>query len=184
MKVILDVDGVLANFAEGASLLHNRPNPFLNPNNFGNYWMEKIWGMPQQEFIEHMDYEFWDTLPLMPDASLIVDLVIKAFGRPNICILTKPLDTIGCLEGKKSWLKRNFPMIMDNWLFGNNKNFCSHSNSLLIDDNEKHCREFQQAGGRAFLVPAPWNFKWMMADSPATSLEMYIQEIRKQGLIL
>lgn len=184
MKVLCDVDGVLANFAEGASRLHGRPNPFLKAENFGNYSIEDIWGMSVEEFTKDMGYDYWINLPKMPDGDLIACLLIKNFGAENICILTKPTDTYGTLEGKRDWLNTHYPQLMGNWLIGPSKSFCSHSNSLLIDDSTWNCKAFQEEGGRAFLVPAAWNFKYSLADSPAWSLDNYINELRKQGLIL
>lgn len=184
MKIILDVDGVLADFASAASRVHKRTNPYSIPENFGKYNMEQIWGMPVSEFVAPLDYDFWANLPLMEHAHSIANHLIQFFGPHNICILTKPVPTYGCLEGKRDWLNKHFPHLMSNWMIGTNKTFTSHVNSLLIDDNERHCYDFQQAGGRAFLVPACWNFKYFLADDPATSLLEYIQELRKQGLIL
>ena len=182
MKILLDVDGVLANFAEAASIIHGRSNPFLKEENLGTYSIEQIWGIPLEEFIRPFDVAFWSHIPKMPDADLIVKLLKDAFGPKNICFLTKPVKTLGCLEGKKFWLEKYYPDIP--WLFGRDKNFCSHTNSILIDDNETHCRDFIESGGRAFLIPAPWNKRYPLADQPARQLEYFITSLKMDGYAL
>jgi len=34
---------------------------------------------------------------------------------------------------------------------------------LLIDDNAKNCEKWEKAGGKAVLVPRPWNYAWQQA---------------------
>jgi len=158
MKVILDVDGVLADFPKAASEEHGLPNPYDYPENFGKYSMEDLWGITKEEFIKPLGLEFWTKVPLLPHAKSIVEMIETSFGRENICLLTQPLDTLGCIEGKRWWILKNFPQLK--WLIGSPKYFCAHANSVLVDDNPDNCKKFVEAGGRAFLVPAPWNWKY------------------------
>ncbi len=179
MKILLDVDGVLANFVKAAAKLHCRADPYDLPENFGKYSVEDIWGMSKKDFCEPMGYEYWKTVELLPYANDIANLLADTFGSDNICLLTAPLKTPGCLEGKREWIKKHFPGI--NWLIGKPKYFCAHTNSLLIDDSIVNCEKFVEAGGRAFLVPGPWNFKF--EQDPLKALMRFIQNLKSTGII-
>jgi len=159
MKVLLDCDGVIADFVGGACRLHQRADPYEGDKNREDGNMEKIWGMDHDDFIKDMDYDFWFNLEVLPHATKLVAVLESAFGRENICLLTKPTKTRGACDGKRAWIEKNFPQYADRYLLGPDKTFCSHSNSLLVDDYIKNCRSFVQQGGRAYLVPAAWNHK-------------------------
>lgn len=159
MKILLDCDGVIANFVDGACKLHQRPDPYGDEKNIDNGNMQKIWGMTSEEFTKGMDYDFWEGLEKTEHATQIVAVLESAFGRENICILTKPTPTRGACDGKRAWIMKHFPQYGERFLIGPTKTFCSHSNSLLVDDYIKNCRKFVNQGGRAYLVPAKWNHK-------------------------
>ena len=159
MKVLLDCDGVLADFVGAACRLHQRADPYDKGENIGHGNIQKIWGMTTEEFTKDMDYDFWVGLEKTTYATKLVAILESAFGRDNICILTKPTDTRGACDGKRAWILKHFPNYSDRWLIGTTKTFNSHSNSVLVDDYIKNCRKFVAEGGRAYLVPAKWNDK-------------------------
>jgi 5'(3')-deoxyribonucleotidase len=156
MKVLLDVDGVLADFAGAACAHHNKPSPW--PENNGDYDVVKLIGMDPAAFWEPLGYEFWRNLPETQHAWNIVEALSIHYGRDNICFLTMPCVTSGCAQGKIEWLRERWPDIP--YLIGPDKRFCAHSDSVLFDDNERNVRHFVQAGGAALLMPAPWNHKF------------------------
>lgn len=155
MKVLLDVDGVLANFVQGACDLHGVENPYLRKDSAGHYDIVKLLGMPDKEFWEPLGQDFWADLPKMEHADTIVELLELTYGRDNICILTKPCKTVGCADGKRIWLRKHYPQF--HYLIGSSKSWCAHQGSILFDDFAKNISRFRQANGRAYLVPAPWN---------------------------
>ena len=180
MKALLDIDGVLANFLEGACQVHSRPNPYDFPENFGQYHIEKIWEMTPEEFIYPMDYEFWKNLKPYDHADAFCDYIINTFGFDNVCLLTSPLSTYGCLEGKRDWIKEHFPTMK--WLIGSAKYFCAHPNSVLIDDSIVNCEKFVNQGGRAFLVPGYWNHKY--DQDPLKALMGFVQNLKSTGVLI
>jgi hypothetical protein len=40
---------------------------------------------------------------------------------------------------------------------GSPKFLCAKPDNILIDDSDKNCNSFIKAGGKAILVPQPWN---------------------------
>lgn len=158
---LLDVDGVLADFVAGACEVHNAEYPYTHPQNMGIYEMEGLIGLTSIEFMAPMSKDFWAGLKPTQDAHEIVKMVESKFGPENVALLTKPVPTPGCLEGKELWIRHHFPQFLNRFLIGSaRKSFCAHENSVLIDDHEKNVKEFADAGGRGFLMPAPWNWKY------------------------
>lgn len=160
-KCFLDVDGVIADFVAGACEIHNAEYPYFQPQNMGIYEMEGLLGLTSIEFMEPMNKDFWAGLKPTQDAGDIVRLVEEKFGPKNVCLLTKPVHTPGCLEGKVLWIRHHFPQFLNRFLIGSaSKAFCAAENTVLIDDHEKNVEAFTSAGGNGFLMPAPWNWKY------------------------
>jgi 5'(3')-deoxyribonucleotidase len=160
LTCFLDMDGVLANFVEGACNTHYRSWPYTDINNLGKFDIEKIWGMTPAEFwapIDKRGLNFWSDLKKMPDADAIVTLVVKKFGINNIAILTSPSDDPSCIPGKKEWIKRYYPKLYRKIIFGGAKGLLASYNKVLIDDRDKNIDEFRDGGGLSILVPRPWN---------------------------
>lgn len=172
MKVLLDMDGVVSDLNGGACRLHGVSDPYNNHDNHGNYGIQKLMGIPAPEFWGAMGREFWANLEPTPHMKEYVNLLVKAFGGENICLLTSPVLTEGCYEGKMDWIRKHLPAFRRQFLVGPSKNFCAHPGSLLIDDCEKNVLEFRDAGGNAFLVPGPWNLGH--CTDPVEALKNYL----------
>ncbi len=158
-QIFLDMDGVLANFDQGVR------------NHFKNDWhptafkidYQKEFNMSKDLFWSILDNErFWAELPWMPDGERVMRMVEPL--RP--CILSTVVVPSG-YSGKIKWLRKNYPSVVEDsrvlfttaavGITHNSKRHCSHPGSILIDDNEKMCENWQAAGGEAILYPAPWN---------------------------
>jgi len=159
MKVLLDIDGVLADFVKGACDLHGARNPYLDEDNLGHYEIQELIGISGAAFWEPMGEEFWANLPLTSFAKPIADTLINHYGLQNVCLLTSPVRTPGCVRGKMRWIRKYFPRLARQFLIGPMKEVCAHSNSILFDDYPGNIEKFKVAGGNTFLVPAPWNSK-------------------------
>ena len=175
MKVLLDIDGVLADLVGGACKLHNKPNPYDNHDNHGTYDIQKLMGIPAREFWGAMTRNFWANLEPTPYMTDIVNLLVKAYGGENICLLTSPILTDGCIDGKMEWIRKHLPAFKRQYLIGPAKEFCAHEGSLLIDDSETNVNKFRAAGGSAFLVPGPWNLGH--CTDPIKTLENYLRRV-------
>ena len=161
MRCLLDMDGVLADWAGGACRLHGIANPYDDPKNHGQYRLEDLTGLPKAQFFGRMGEEFWADLDPTPDCFDIVEVAESVFGNDNVCILTSPVATHGCPEGKRRWLRRHLPRFYHSrrYLIGAAKQFCAGPYSVLVDDSDANVDLFRSDPwcGYAVLVPRPWN---------------------------
>lgn len=158
-RIVVDSDGVLADFNEGQYRVRNVPNPYLDISNHGKN-LEEIWGMNKSEFFAPCDQNFWETLDKMPFADKLVDKIMELAGKKDIevAVLTRVSNNDGCLEGKRNWFKKNFPQLSKSLILTNtSKGLCASPTSLLLDDYMKNIRQFDKYGGRSILIPGPAN---------------------------
>ena len=171
MKVLLDVDGVLADFVGGVCKFYDRENPYQYPENKGVYDIVKLLEMEPLTFWKPLGYQFWKDLEKLPYADSIVEMVTDTYGEENICILTKPCDTVGCADGKVAWVKEHYPQF--NYLIGSSKSWCAYPDSILFDDHWPNVRRFREKTGLAFLMPGAWNQKH--GQHPTEELQKFLQ---------
>ncbi len=154
----LDMDGVLANFVQGAIKAHNRPSPYEDPRGYGVFDMEKLWGITAEEFWKPLEFEgFWEGLEKLSEADKLVDWVCLVFGVSHVCLLTDPAESRNGIPEKKAWVERYYPFLSKNILFGSAKQFLAGPGRYLIDDRDKNIETFNQAGGFGILYPQLWN---------------------------
>lgn len=155
-RCLLDLDGVLVNFVHGAMKLHGRSDPF--DEGFTEFEFNSHWGLSANTFFADMGRKFWRELEWMPDGKAIFKLIDNAFGPEHTCILTSPIMTEGCLDGKMAWIKENLPRAYHRkFLIGPAKEFCAGADRVLVDDRNENIDSFVLAGGHGFLIPRPWN---------------------------
>lgn len=169
MIVFLDCDGVLADFVSGACLAHNRPSPYADPKNHGNWHFDKLWGMTPTQFEAPMQFGFWAGLEPTHDGSAIrraaEQLALQWGGMPYL--LTKLMPTPGCLEGKRVWVERHLPDYSRRLIFAHDKAVIAGPGKLLIDDSDANVADWRKAGGNAILVPRKWNKQHRESDIAA-----------------
>lgn len=157
MKVLLDLDGVLVNFVKGAETIHGLSGFYSDPQNHGNWHFDKASGLSGNQFWGPLGTAFWAGLPWMEDGKAILDFLERKYGEHNICVLTtgSVSNQAECIVGKVQWLNQHLP----NYKFwvGTGKEFCAHSNAILIDDKDSNVNDFLAEGGDALLVPRLWN---------------------------
>lgn len=102
--------------------------------------------------------DFALSAPLSPEADFIYKECLALVGAHNTYILTKPW-TAESYGTKALWVKRNFPLLLENLIVCRDKTPFANRESLLIDDHEENVDAWRQAGGIGCLVPRPWN--WM-----------------------
>jgi 5'(3')-deoxyribonucleotidase len=163
--VFLDLDGCLVDFIGGACNLYGIDNPYDLPENLGKWEMYNMIPMKEDEFYRDMDYDFWRQLHWTEDGKDILDALEEMFGKRNICILSSPCRTDGCLQGKADWIRSEMPQYKRQFLLGNQKHFCAWDGASLVDDSDKNCDEFCAAGGEAILVPRPWNRNYKISGN-------------------
>lgn len=158
MKLLLDLDGVCANFVKAICKEHGRPDPYTEAENLGCYNMAHLWGMPEEKFYAPLNnIKWWVNVDPMPDLPAIKELIFKYFKVEDICILSEPPSIAPlAMIGKWIWCKDHLPEIK-NRLFGTTKDFCACENIILLDDDQYKIDRFRMAGGRGVLMPRPWN---------------------------
>lgn len=158
-RIFLDMDGVICDFNRG----------YLE--HFG--WTEsceavRTWGWPvdkyktenpgktEGDFWREFGFLFWAQLHKTKEANVILCLVKKF--RPVI-LTTAALYSPGVYDGKASWLRRHLPEYYNEgrFLIGGTKHQLAGPDKLLIDDSEANCIDWCANGGKAIMVPRPWN---------------------------
>lgn len=101
---------------------------------------------------------FFRKLPPLPNAKILFNEINKAVGnKAHLEILTaKPRRTghlVTCAMDKEFWIRRHidkeiFINCVDGW--NNKRHFCQ-PNDILIDDSQRNCDDWNDAGGLAIL---------------------------------
>lgn len=149
MQAIVDLDGLLVNFVEGAFAIHMPGVDWQEwySQHLGQWGFDKILGI--KDFWGPLDHDFWFNLKWMSDGMQILDMILEKFDR-DIVFWTDPGKT--GLTGKAAWFKKHapgFPVV-----YGSNKYLGSNGNTILIDDYEVNIDKFP---GHSILYPRPWN---------------------------
>ena len=155
--VLIDMDGVLADFARHAFAKFDRLD-ILDNWPAGKYDLEEILGIPQDEIWEVLDKEgpeFWANLPVLPWATDLCALTRKMVGR--FYIATSPSRAPASSMGKVYWMQRFFDPRFRRYMLGSHKYLMAKPGVVLIDDSDDKCAKFIEAGGSAILFPQPWN---------------------------
>lgn len=132
-QLFLDCDGVLANFDQAAeSVFGFHPREAENKLGTEGFW-KKL----------HETPEFYENLPVMPDAMEL----INAVRHLNPIILTGcPLG--GWAQSQKiSWRNKNFPGIPMITTLSKNKRDEAKSGDVLVDDFLKYRHLWEDHGG-------------------------------------
>lgn len=169
-RVLLDVDGVLANFTAGAAALHGKDAESVTSWNF-----IESWGLTDSDFWTPMGYDFWANLPVYEDAEKVVDLCERAVGAEHVCLLTSPCNTLGCDDGKRAWVRKHFPQFKRRLQIGAAKEFSASPFSMLVDDHDNNVDAFKRAGGWTCLYPRPWNRNRHLVIPPLALLRSHLE---------
>ncbi len=133
-KLFLDCDGVLADFEAGARALLGG----MNPKQFEERYSRR-------EFWRRLATtpDFYNTLPLMPDAQLLFDSVEHL--RPTI-LTGLPLGNWAAPQ-KVAWAERHFPGTPIITCMARDKYRYMSKGDVLVDDRAQHRAKWEDAGG-------------------------------------
>lgn len=184
MEIFLDMDGVLTNLVGGALAHHRIP---VSAGDWLDRWpgvyefdpIIKDYGITRDAFWAPLGREFWAGLDQTADGRGIV--VLALWSAPHwhqIHVLSSPCHTPGCRDGKHDWLLRHFPALAPNLMLVPSDMKCRFAGpgKVLVDDSDQNCDQWSANGGRAILVPRPWNRRH--ADS-ANALAVVEEEFGK-----
>lgn len=153
---LIDMDGVLCDFAGAALRLFNYPVEQYPP---GEWDIPKVLGISDVAFYGTIDAEpgFWRDLKPEPWAVELVSLV-RSLGL-LFTISSKPAFDPLCAAQKIEWLREHILSgdECENYMLGRQKWLMANPGHLLIDDNELNVDLFRDRGGQAILVPTRFN---------------------------
>jgi len=168
-ELLLDCDGVLANFILGSCRVHQRPYPggVVSHRNYHHDW-----GLTDAEFWEKCSgTDFWLQLELCAGAK---ELVHGLRDMAPVTILTATPRDHTAHSAKVQWLNKHFGIPTEDIIVGSKKHLLANPAHLLIDDYHYNVSMFRKHGGHAIRYPANAN------DDP----QLYRQVLRQVRQIM
>jgi hypothetical protein len=158
--ICLDMDGVLCDFFGGVNRLFGVPSwPYPYPVGDWDWYAHFPYPKKPVDLAPHMNFEFHRDLDWTPDGEEILAAAAHLVGADNVWLVTAPWHTPGCRDGKAAWVERHCPVLLPRLVVTSSKVVASHPGWLLLDDSDKNCAAYEAKanGGRAAVVPRPWN---------------------------
>jgi len=171
----LDMDGVLADFITGICAAHNKPTPYDKVESQGVWDTDKLMGIEARAFYAPCNENFWKNLWATRECEGILACAVGKVGTSNVALLTSPTNNPGCVPGKKAWVQKHMPVLLKQMIFTGAKHYVSGPGKLLVDDNDHNVTEWRKAGGKAILIPRPWNSMHAQADR---AYEVFMEEVK------
>jgi 5'(3')-deoxyribonucleotidase len=161
--ILLDVDGVLADFFGHALAVHGRSELAHNwPA--GEWDMAKVMGISESCFWEKVDApSFWSTLPSYWMSCEFL-AALHEFGTVTFTTSFPYPVASECFSAKVDWLRENMEAEPHEIMIGCSKWLMAKPTALLIDDNDRNVDRFVAEGGNAILFPRPWNRRHLIAE--------------------
>lgn len=177
--VFLDMDGVLADFHKGVYAAFTQPYSYDESLATWNFWED--WKIPvtREDVNAKCDTHFWEHLPWTHDGLDIFEAIRSKFRPEQIYILTNPVvGGAGTATGKLLWIEKYLLGFIKRIIVTQApKGLLAKPNTLLIDDNDSCVDGFREAGGRAFLIPRPWNRTHLNADRTVQMLQEFLERL-------
>ena len=164
-EIYIDMDGVLADFfGAWAQLMDVKHWADINKKDSFAGGLEKI---------RNSD-DFWLELPLLPQATQLLNLVRNVKGEYNIC--SSPLaDDPNSEPHKHEWIKKNLSFFPPKnvYITHNKEQFATQEDgtpNILIDDFGKNIKKWEDAGGYGF------KYKDHKFERTAAQIKQHMQE--------
>lgn len=146
IKIYFDMDGVLADFDKKNEEVKGRNKKTGKPN-----WFK----------LKAIGPSFWADMEVIPYGLSLYNKIngfVKDAKEIGVDIEIGIMSAIYLQEGKdgkREFLKKHFPEIKEDMIKIINKGSMkfkeADSQSILIDDNEDNVKQWNEAGGKAFL---------------------------------
>jgi hypothetical protein len=173
-RIFLDLDDVLNNFSVhclqclGCDIkdYSEYPKECKYDIHSAAIWLNPKLKIQKEKFWWSIPREVWTECPKSIEFDELIRLSTLAVGRANIYVLTRPTQNPECALGKVVWIKKFLPeWLHEQYLIGAPKYVCAKQGNLLIDDLENNCEDFAHNGGKAILIPRPWNKLYYINDT-------------------
>lgn len=157
-KIFVDLDGVIADFFSAIRVRFDLPADFCTE---GRGFIPTF---EQWNSIETV--EFWQSVMPMEDANEILTVCEDLVGHFRVRILTSisPQLRPVLAQRKLEWIRHWFPNFLYSTIVTGDKSAFAEPTNLLIDDWEYQVLKFRNLGGKAILLPRPWNSEYNMAE--------------------
>ena len=157
-RIWVDMDGVVVDLIGGLCKSHGIPNPYLAPKNYGKNTVHEvlksshdaIWNVTEST-------DFWRKLEFTDDGAEFLALAEAHVGFENVGLMSSPRAHPASATGKIWWTRDNLREYETSLVIGDKKDKAAYYGSLLLDDSYYQVSNFIKAGGKALLVPRPWN---------------------------
>jgi len=174
-NILLDMDGVLTNFLQGAiNVLNKKLDKTITEEQFvtefGSWGINEYYGVSLDDFWTAIQGEedFWLNLKPLPWAKELYEWLSSEY---EVTIVTSPSLDPECASQKLQWLKKHLGITSDKVFIGSRKHLMA-GNGILIDDWSGNVERFRENGGVAILVPSNWNaldltfekIKWVVKE--------------------
>jgi hypothetical protein len=163
VRVFLDLDGVLVNFAKGIKDKYNLEYPTTRiPNNEFESFHEDLFGRIRKEGVN-----FWKSLELMPGALDMFKFFEAEVKELNILTawphsFNNRSDQLSAALGKKFWVEENLGTRMAMRTIvcfakdkHHNVNRFPNDTNILIDDMPGNIEKWESVGGIGILHKSP-----------------------------
>jgi hypothetical protein len=172
--VLLDCDGVLADFFSGALRLFDF-DPALYPADQPLLW--KGIAVSEAAFNDRIRQTpgFWEHLPAYPWTAGIVAAMnhLRQTRSIDWQIVIGPGVVPDAREQRERWLHQHVGRDFSRFRMGEGKVKRATPVTLIVDDNPNVCQAFERAGGQALLFPSRTNGRMV-----AEPLEWFRRELR------
>jgi hypothetical protein len=159
--ILVDLDGVLANFLYGALGAFGRVDLYDNWP-IGQWNISTVLGISTNDFwtrIMSFGHEFWEALPAYPWTMELWEILstITNDQGAQLAICTAPSRSSDCAKGKVMWMQKIFGKTFMDYVITQKKNLLAGPKTVLIDDREDNVIKFSAEGGVGILFPGRTN---------------------------
>lgn len=179
MNILLDMDGVIADFNAGALEATGIP---LTSDQIDTWdWFKPY--MSSDEFYRRINDRmyFWEDLPVLPWAQELVQLC-RSYGK--VWFASSPGLCEEAPTGKLRWLRRHGflgPNDM-NYMFGHDKWLMASGENVLIDDSDIQMMHYWGSLGAGILFPRKWNMNAVYAADPVKFVKEALKARKEIGV--
>jgi len=179
--VFLDVDGVLANFRKGIHEAFVKPYHYPTLSKKWTFWDD--WPDVMFEMVNAVcTIPFWQNLEWMHDGGDILEIIRDKFNADQIYLLTTPMPNVESATGRWSWIREQLPEFYKRTIITQApKHLLARPDTLLIDDKDENVDGFREAGGKALLIPRPWNRAHFQADRTVEVVKEFLERICQES---
>ncbi len=181
MIVLLDMDGVLADFTRHALKIlgHNDEQIVGHLDN----WHTRDHSIVDQLGITHG--HFWGMMNAVPDFWLEIPIfdhakrLVRELRKENqVYICSAPNSDDACSTYKLKWLRKHKLGFNRDFVFTPQKWLLAGPGKILIDDSTKNIQLFNDHGGHGLMFPQPWNTSSHIVGDKVDYVMAQIEEIK------